>query len=391
MSNGNQNAAKSWPSWVRKGLVFAGTALLCVTLLVVVGEVEESKPGQSQTETGSVGLPVTVRSVTIGARQTDIQAPAEVQPLWQVALRSQVDGRVISLAPALQPGDLVRKGALLVKLEDAFYRQQVQEAKARVAQARVALLAEEREAAEARKNWARSGLQGEPDSALVLRTPQIAAAAAELAAAEATLAAAELQLSQTELHAPFDALVVSRSVTPGGVLFSGDVVVELAGIEAFEVAVPLSADQWALLPDDWRAATVRLTDPLRGREYPAHVVRESRRLAAGTRLRTLYVQIEQPFGEADPLLPGTMVRVHIAGEVRDNLLTVPESAFTRDGLCWFVDDQNQLQAWSAQALFYQAEGVTVTPPPNHRGSLRLAVAPHAGFTRGLSVQPLEGD
>lgn len=380
--------AKAWPSWLRNGLAFAVTGLVCLTALVLVSELEESKPAQSRAETSAVGLPVTVRSVTVAAQQTDIQAPAEVQPLWRATLRSQVDGRVVFLTPELQPGNLVHQGALLVKLEDAFYRQQVAEAAARVAQARVVLLAEQREAAEARKNWARSGLAGEPDSALVLRDPQIAAAAAELAAAEAAVGAAERQLAHTELRAPFDALVVARSVEPGGALFSGDAVVELAGIDVFEAAVPLSAEQWALLPDDWRAARVRLTDPLSGRDYAARAVRESRRLAEGTRLRTLYVQVDQPFAAEAPLLPGAMVRVQIAGKRRENLLTVPESAYTRDGLCWFVDDDNRLQAWPAEAVFYHADGVTVTPPCDHKGAVRLALAPHAGFARGLTVQPL---
>ncbi len=391
MSNTSKGAGKAWPRWVRPVVGFAVTVLLCLTFLVVVGEIEETKPGENPSAVGPVGLPVTVRSVTVGVRQTDIQAPAEVQPLWRVTLRSQVEGRVVSLAAGLQPGELVRKGELLVKLEDVFYRQQVQEAGARVAQARVVLLAEERESAEARKNWTRSGLAGEPDSALVLRAPQIAAAEAELAAAEATLVAVRQQLAHTEVRAPFDALVVTRSVEPGGVLFSGDAVAALAGIDVFEVAVPLSSEQWALLPDEWRGATVRLSDPLSGRHFAARAVRESRRLAEGTRLRTLYVHIDQPFAAAEPLLPGAMVRVHITGKARDNLVTVPESAYTRDGRCWFVDEENRLQVWSAQAVFFGEDGVTVTPPPNHVGVVRLAVAPHAGFTRGLTVQPLQGD
>ncbi|CAM2010358.1 efflux RND transporter periplasmic adaptor subunit [Acanthopleuribacter pedis] len=386
-SNPKETGGPAWKKWA----VFIATGLFCATVLLFVFFQEPEQTAPDEKKGVDVGLPVSVRTVAPGGYPATITALGEVTPLWQSTLRSQVNGRIVTLSARLQPGNTVRAGELLVKLEDSAYRQQLRETKSRVAQAHVTLKAEEREAVAARQNWKRSGLEGEPDSDLVLRQPQVAAARAELAAAEAAVAAAEEQLAQTEIRAPYDGLIVSREVNPGASLFAGDPVVHLAGLDVFEVAVQLDAKQWAMLPDDWRETPVSLVDPEVGTRHAAFAVRESRRLAGETRLRTLFVHIEEPFAQAQPLLPGSFVRAELTGKTLEHVLRVPESAYTKQGLCWYVDEGNRLRAWQAEARFFGDGTVFVTPPEDAVNDLRLAVSPHAGFTRGLAVQPLEGE
>ncbi|CAM2069180.1 Efflux RND transporter periplasmic adaptor subunit [Sulfidibacter corallicola] len=379
-----RNKKKTW-------LVFLGSALISLLVLGFVFQEGEKAAPDERTDRAGTGMPVTVRTVSPNRHPALITALGEVTPLWQTALKSQVNGRVIELSSKLLPGNEVRQGEALVQLEDSAYRQQLNEARGRLAMARVQLLREEREASEARANWKRSGIEGEPESDLVLRVPQVEAARAEVASAESAVEHARTQLEQTTILAPYDGLIVERFVNPGASLFAGDEVAHLVGLDAAEVAVQLDAEQWSLLPRPLESATIELVDPERDLRWRASAVRDSRRLGSATRLRTLYLRVERPLAQSPPLLPGTFVRAEITGKSLENVLLVPEGALTKQGLIWYVDGQDRLRAWLAKALFWGEGSVYVAPPQEAANGLRIAIAPHAGFTRGLAVQPRQGE
>ena len=179
----------------KKIFVFAFIAFICstVAMLVLV-----STPRAGIADEGSratiAAMPVSVETFTPGPHAARVRALGEAVPIWNTTLRSLVDGRIVFLSASLQPGVTVEKGEVLVRLEQSGHRMLVAEARSRLAAAKIVLLAEEREAREAEKNWHRSGLTGEPASPLVLRGPQLEAARAEIEAAEAALGHANMQL-----------------------------------------------------------------------------------------------------------------------------------------------------------------------------------------------------
>lgn len=370
-------------------MVFLSVTTLCCFMTVVI---LTSQPADSRTVGGAdapvSGMPVSTRSIEPESHSAIIKALGEVVPLWQTGIKAQVEGQIVFLSKRLQVGHTVHQGELLVQIAKSDFESRLAEAKSRLAAAKVRLLKEEREAWEARKNWKQSGIEGAPESPLVLRKPQLAAARSEVKAAQAALVHAEALLGYTDIRAPFDGVILKRSVNPGETLFAGDEVATLYGMETAEVGVHLDAAQWALLPESIYDAKVKLIDPQQHATWDARVVRESQHLSRDSRLRTVFLQVKQPLRQTPPLLPGTFVRAEITGKTIPDLLCVPEAALTKQGLVWFVDSANRLQSRRAESVFY-GEGVVYIRTPEAMGRpVEITIAPNSSFTSGLVIQPI---
>ena len=374
-----------------KWTIFTAALLLCTAGTALFFEVEPQKgsAGIHESKTGPTlsGMPVTVTSVKPSSYPALITALGEAKPLWQSSIKTRVDGPVLQVSDRLQPGNLVKKGELLVEIDKTAFEAKVSETESQAAASRLALLKEERETREARRNWDRSGIKGAPPSSLVLRMPQLEAARAALKAAEDAVANAKQERSYTRILAPFDGVILARQVNPGETLFSGDEVCTLWSVDTAEIGVHVANDQWELLGGARNRMNVHLVSPQTGATWTALVVRDAHRLDPESRLRTLFLKVDRPLAQTPPLLPGTFVRAEISGREIPNLLCIPETALTKQGLVWFVDPDNRLRCIQARPLFYDEGRVYIQNPQDTGDELVIAVAPNASFTSGLLVQP----
>lgn len=374
--------------WIQKTVVFGAVLLACVVVTLWVMSSPPAAPEQTREARAQTGMPVTVVHVEPQAYPARITALGEVVPLWQTSLTSQIDGRILSLSGALQEGQVVEEGELLVELDKSPYVMQVAEAHGRLLAAKVELLREEREAREAQRNWRISGLDEPPASPLVMREPQLAAARSDVDAAQASLKLAETLLGYAEITAPFTGVIIRRAVNPGETVFAGDEVTTLYGVDAMEVAIQLDSRQWSQLPEPLIGQPARLHDPDRNISWMAKVVRESRRLEPESRLRTLFLRVEKPLEQEPPLLPGTFVRAEIEGRHVSRLLKLPESALTRQGQVWLVTHESRLLPQHSEPEFFDSGFVYVQAPGRDELLFTVAVAPNTSFAAGLKVQPL---
>jgi RND family efflux transporter MFP subunit len=374
----------------RKLTIFLLVACWCVFATIAI--LSLSPANETITEVvrdgRAIGMPISVHQVQPKAYPAVVTALGEVLPLWQSTIKARVEGAITYLSPRLQVGNRVKAGELLARIAKEQFQMKVSEAKERLATATVNLLREEREAREARKNWERSGIGGKPASALVLRQPQLEAAQAEVKAARAALTHAETQLANTDIRAPFSGVIMQRAVNPGETLFTGDDIFKLYGMQTMEIGVHLDAEQWELLGKAIAGTTARLMAIEQGGNWTARVVRDSLQLDRESRLRTIFLQVDKPLEQTPPLLPGTFVRAEISGPKVPDLLCIPETALTQQGLVWYVDQGNRLLCRRAEPVFYGKGVIYIRYFQNSRRPLRVAVWPNAGYTRGLHVQPL---
>lgn len=375
----------------KRPLVFLGVATLCGLVIVFV---LSSKPEKSITiqkdGTQTSGMPVSVRGKEPKSYPAVVKSFGEVVPLWQTVIKAQVDGQITFLSDKLRVGSIVRQGELLVRIEKSEFEMQVAEARNRLSAAKVVLLKEQREARQARKDWKRSNIGSKPESPLVLRTPQLEAAKSELEAAQTALARGQVLLHYTDVNAPFDGVIMQSMVSLGETLFTGGEIVTIYGLDTVEVGIHLDEEQWALLPEPIVAANVRLCTPGRTLKsnWNAQVARESRHLDRESRLRTLFVQVKNPLEQIPPLLPGTFVQAEMTGRDIPGLVKIPEPALTKQGLVWFVDQENRLQPRRVDPVFY-GEGVAyIRVPADIETPIRIADSPNTSFVGGLSVNPI---
>lgn len=375
---------------MKKWLVFVLVAVVCALGIFAAFQLEPAakKPAKS-TSTTTKGMVVTVRSVEPGMYAAIITALGEVVPHKQATLKTQVEGQVVFLSDQLETGNLVKKGELLARLEPSAFQMQVAEAKNRLTAAKINVLKEEREAKEARINWQQSGIQGKPASPLVLREPQLAAARSEVEAADSSLKHAQIMLKNTEIRAPFDAMIIRRNINPGEFLFTADEIATVFGVESAEINVHIDPANWSLLPEPVEDAKVSLFDTGQSASWQAAVLRKSNHLNSKSRLRTLILQVRQPLARHPQLLPGTFVRAEITGRQVPDLLRIPETALTSQGLVWFVDGNNQLRKFHADPLFY-GHNVVFIPVPKAltKIPIQVAVSPNSSFVSGLVIQPM---
>lgn len=330
--------------------------------------------------------PVSIIQAEPGEFRTTITAYGEALPVWQVHLRSQVQGKIIDVFETFRVGNKVPKGTPLLQIDQTDYKVRLTQAELSYKRALTELLVEQREGHDASQAWKRSGLKGSPTSPLVLRTPYLAMAEANMKAAEELLKQAEKQISDTIITAPFDALIIKRNVSPGATLLDGEEVGSLYGIDTFVIGLHLDMEAWRKLPTDWKNITVTLFDEKEQHHWTGRLVREGKSFERDSRLRTLFVEVENPLEQEPPLLPGTFLKAQIPGRKMSNLLKVPESARTPKGLVWYVDADNRLR--SVQAIPEFRENEQLFFKYNKKKAIKIATNPNSSFVNGLAVTPV---
>lgn len=336
---------------------------------------------------------VKVMAVTAGEYAAKIDGFGEAKTHYTLSLTAQNSGQVTRVADTLESGCRVAKGTVLVQLDDTEYVAAVADAKSALATARLALLEEQREAAQARAEWQGSGLGGTPDSTLVLHEPQLVAAEAAVTKAETNLATAEKNLQHTRIIAPFDAIVVERLTAPGSYLQTGSQVATLYSTDLMEIAVPLSARDWANLPDPETLSSspwpVRLTGVENGQTWQGRALRAQQHVDETSRQRILFIGVDAPLDQEQPLLPGTFVQAEITGQLVDKVWKVQSSALSQRGEIWYLNENDTLAKFAAEPLFSDSDAMYIQVPKEFEAATtRVVVHPLSSYLVGMKINPV---
>lgn len=232
----------------------------------------------------------------------DVQAVGSLKSAQGVMLRPEVSGRVSQLGFA--EGALVRRGQLLVQLDDTLQVAQLQQAQA--------------QASIARTNLQRSRelqSQGFVSQSAVDQN----AAALEVADAQVTLARA--QVARMKVLAPFDGTAGLRAVDVGDYVKDGADLVNLENLGSLRVqfAVP---ERYI---DRLRAgqAVEVAVDAIVGRNFKGRVLAVDSQVDANGRALQVLAQVDNPGSQ---LKPGMFARPRVVFSVRPNAVVVPEEA-----------------------------------------------------------------
>ncbi|QIZ75616.1 efflux RND transporter periplasmic adaptor subunit [Ferrimonas lipolytica] len=329
---------------------------------------------------------VAVSVVSADSYTSVVQGYGEALPQYQLTLTAQSSGQVLTLADAFASGNQVKAGQLLAKVEDSNYQQAVSDANKAVADAKLALLEEQRQGDQARKDWQHSGLEGEPDSPLVLRQPQLAAAEATLEQALRQLASAKVDLANTEIRAPFDAVIVSRDIQLGSYLQQGNSVAMLYSTDVAEIRVPLSQVQWQALGQLQLGPEhkVALSSSDGHEQWQGYAARIEQHLNSSDRQRSLVVAVDEPLALASPLHAGTFVTATITGQERSNLWQLPTTAISQDDAIWMVTDAQTIVPQAAEVVFADQSWVYLTPSTVD-GTAQIVQRPLNNYLSGMRI------
>lgn len=298
-----------------------------------------------------------------------IRANGTVQANAEVSVTPQVSGEITRVSSAFRAGSEVKKGTLLFEIDRSDYVLAVQRAESEVASARSDLQQLEAEAAIAVKEWEEL-YPGRAVNELAARIPQIEAAKARLASATANKQTAELSLQRTRVAAPADARVLRSSLDIGQIVSPGQTVGSLVSLDSIELAVPVSADQLAILrPAQGRTAQFQIRGA-QSESRDATVTRIDASLDARTRLSNLYLEPD----DRERLRIGDFVDVTIGSDTIQNAIALPAAALSGQESVWVVENdalslrkiivlgEKGAGDIIVAAPFDTAEGVVALPP-----------------------------
>ncbi|PMH23678.1 efflux transporter periplasmic adaptor subunit [Vibrio lentus] len=345
-------------------------------------------PAASQQQQVSVVL------ATLGDYQAEVVGYGEAKSRYELMFSTEVGGRVETISSQFETGQVISQGEVIANIDSTSYQQAVTQAKANVAQAQLDLLEEQRQGEQAKSEWQRSGLSGEPDSPLVLREPQLAQVTAALENAKLELVKAQQNLEKTTLVAPFDSLVVSRDVQPGSYAQTGAQIATLYSIDEVEVSVPLSESQWLSLPSSDNTQLkeqpwpVTLSSSNGQFQWQGYVERVEQHLQQDTRQRSLIVKVDNPLEQEKGFYPGTFVQATISGKQLTQLWELPASALSQQGDLWFVDNNSQLSKSNADVEFEKGGMIYIDPTKLNveiGDSVQVVKRPLSSFKAGMVV------
>jgi len=357
----------------RRWQILVALAILAATAVAVPLILELRPVAQPRGDLDRRPL-VRVLTLTPRAVALAVEGQGSVHARGEHDLAAEVAGRVVWVAPELEPGGAFAAGAVLVRIAPETAAAAVVSARAALAQAMLAQAQEQAAAGQARREWERLG-QGEA-GALGRFEPQLAAVAARLAAAQSALAEAERDHQRTAITAVVAGRVRSRQVEVGTLLARGAVVARVHGEDAVDIPLAVSArdlDALALAGDfaeeraGVRGPVVELHPVASAASagsgaapvWTGRIVRASGAVDAATRQVTLIARVEQPFAGATPLLPGSFVAARIRGRTLPAALLVPRAALRDDGSVLTVDAAGLIQHRAVQVLALQGDDAVV--------------------------------
>ncbi|TMP79871.1 efflux RND transporter periplasmic adaptor subunit [Pseudoalteromonas sp. S983] len=363
-------------------------AIVCIGLAISYNgqKMAQQANGPKPEPAKSVAPNVSVINAVPSTYQAYVSGHGEAKAHWALSLKAQVKGEITNMSEQFATGNVVKKGQVLAQIDNTEYLQAVASAKATLADAKLALQEEQDLGNQAKREWQRSGVTQAPSSPLVFRTLQLEAAQATADNAQYALQTAQRDEKNTHISAPFDAVILSRDVDLGTYVSIGDTLATLNSTDKVEISVPLSLSQWQNLASD-KSGEVILSDVTTQNQWQGYIARFEQHLDDNSRQRSVVVALDKPFEQATPLLPGTFLAVQIAGKALNNVIKLPASAVSQEGLIWYVNDQNTLMSIQAQKLFERGDDVYISPIEGHT-NLRVVARPLVSYLNDMLVNPI---
>jgi RND family efflux transporter MFP subunit len=386
-------SAKNHLKWILPLLILLLAALGAVVLV----KLREEPAKMAQT---NPGLLVETVSLVRQSERAIVHATGSVEPLREISVVAEVNGKLIWVSPRFVEGGFFRKGESLLEIDPRDYHLRIQMAEAELARARTGLQTEEEQSAIAQREWDQLELsdKGTPGP-LVLRQPQLDSANAALAAARANLELARLNIERTRIIAPFAGRIRSKKVDQGEYIRSGNSLAIFAGTDQAEIVVPLSlADlRWLDIPtagSGKKGSNCTISAQIDGHSYrwQGAISRTFGEIDHGSRMAKIAIVVDDPYNlstegpeYAIPLNNGLFVDIEIEGASLGEVVKIPRNALREGDTVWLVTEDNRLEIRPVDVLRRQRRSLLIAE--GLRGGERLILTNISGAAPRMKLRP----
>jgi HlyD family secretion protein len=271
--------------------------------------------------------PVTYQAVPVERRDIVVsaQAAGTVQPDTTVEVKSKASGEILELA--VETGQVVKRGDLMVRVDPRIPRNAVAQAQAdlQVAQARLANASSQRRRADELFK-SQSITEQEHEQALL----DYANANAEVIRARVALDNARDQLDDTNVRAPINGTIIEKQVERGQVISSptndvggGTVLLKMADLNLVQVRTLVDETDIGKIQPGQRATVT--VDAYPNRPFAGTVLKIEPQALTEQNV-TMFPVLVRIDNKGGLLRPGMNSEVEIHVGRRDEVLTVPNAA-----------------------------------------------------------------
>lgn len=275
-------------------------------------------------------------SPTTGDVAEKVQATGAVQPVLQVNVGAQVNGRVAIVR--VDYNSVVKKGDVLAEIDPVVYGAQVAQVNAQLATQRANLESAKASAAAAKVAFDRTlrlfqqslAAKGELDTAqgqLDIAKAQVDAADAQIGAIKAQLTQSQTNVGWTRIYSPVDGVVVSRAIDPGATVVASfqtpTLFVIAQDLRKMRVMADVDEADVGKLREGMEAEAV--VDAFPGEAFKGKVeqVRYSPNNVQGVVTYSAVVEVDNP---EEKLRPGMTATVTVKTREAKGALRVPNAA-----------------------------------------------------------------
>ncbi|MDG2471890.1 MAG: efflux RND transporter periplasmic adaptor subunit [Pseudomonadales bacterium] len=336
---------------------------------------------------------IETKNIKLTTISQSVTAYGLVKPHKQIALASEIAGRVIWVSEKLISGGKFDQFDPLIRIENTDYKLQLDKASAENTRAQVDLGIYESDYQRQQGLFKKNLISNSQldDAYKVYKRAE-----ATLKITQANLEQASLNFQRTEITAPFSGRVQQESIDEGGYLTVGASIATLYADDIVEVRLPISNDDLGFLnwPQQMRGTlspeesiAVSITSTYGGIEYQwqGQLVRIESEVDPKTRLFHAVAVVKNPeFGEQPPLTVGLFVTAEIAGRSYDQSVLLPRSAVI-DNRVLIVNEDNRLMYREIETIRINKDSVLVGRGLNNNEL--ICVTPPSIIFEGMEVNP----
>ncbi|MEZ8166299.1 efflux RND transporter periplasmic adaptor subunit [Vibrio tasmaniensis 1F-187] len=358
--------------------VLVGCAAIFIALVVV----DELEPEATQpVKKEAVLAPVSVLEVTPSQHQSTLTVLGVTAARWPVQLKASSSAQLKWLDESVEPGNLVNKGDVLARLDTSAVDANLAQALSSLKQAGLELKQAKHEQTVALKM-----LNPKTSSSFARREPQVLAAKANLKQAKQAYMSAQKLVEESVITAPFDAVVMKRHISPREWIEAGQVTFELAASDSIDIELPISEMHWQQVQAALTEPSITVVNRS-GNQWPAKVRYVSPQVDSVTRQRQVVLSVEAPYQSKPRLFPNQQVQAVVNLGLKDNVVSVPLSAMTRDGYVWTLDSNDRLRKESVSLIGQGNQVLDIRFNQQSEQVRRVVQYPLSSMLIGKQVEP----
>jgi RND family efflux transporter MFP subunit len=302
----------------------------------------------------------TEHSVFISAHGRIISAH---KPLTVVSL---VSGIIVESHINLMEGGHISANETLLQIDQTDPKLILEEAEAKLLQAKASLAIESGQHRLAKKEFALNKFEFKDDGenkALALRLPNLQLATSEVELAEIQIKKAQINLERTKISFPFDVSILSLSANIGEFVTEQRILATISKANAFWVELYLPSKYITKIKTKSSESAGSLIILIyEQREYEAEVLSIKASLSESTQMVGIIAEIKYPIigsNNVPQFVIGTQISATIDAGTIHNVIKVPRHALINSSEIYIVDGEQTLQLRDVHVEWETAQHVFI--------------------------------